>query len=318
MQWQFWIDRGGTFTDIVARRPDGGLVTHKLLSEDPRATAMPRSPASATCWASRAPPPYPRERSPRCAWAPRSPPTRCSNARANARPCSSPAAFGDALRIAWQNRPRIFDRHIVLPELLYGAVHEVDERIRRSWRGRPAAGCGTALRHDLCDAYDTGFRVDRHRVHARLPLPGARTTCAALARETGFSQISVSHEVSPLMKLVGRGDTTVVDAYLSPSPAPLRRPVASELPGHAITVHAIERRPDRRPAASRARTASLSGPAGGIVGAVRTASEPAATASSASTWAAPRPMSRILPARSRRAGTHFETRRSPACACARR
>ena len=158
--------------------------------------------------------------------------------------------FRDQLRIGYQNRPRIFDRHIRLPELLYRKVVEVDERIgahgevraRRSTRRRRGATLAAALRR--------GLPRRRDRVHARLPLSrSTRRALAELARAAGFTQVSVSHEVSPLMKLVSRGDTTVVDAYLSPI---LRRYVEQvggrARPGGAapLHVHAVERRPDRR------------------------------------------------------------------------
>ena len=135
--WQFWIDRGGTFTDVVARRPDGGLVTHKLLSENPEQ------------YKDAAVQGHPRDSGPRKGRGaaagrrrgcedghPRWPPTRCWSARATARFSSRRRGFGDILRIGYQNRPRLFDRHIVLPEMLYERVVEVSERVSRP-RARP-------------------------------------------------------------------------------------------------------------------------------------------------------------------------------------
>ena len=176
--------------------------------------------------------------------------------------------FGDALRIAYQNRPRLFDRHIVLPELLYSRVIEIDERIgARGERLRPLDEA--RARHDLQAAYDAGFRSI-----AVVFMHGYRYTeherrVADLAREIGYPQISVSHETSPLMKLVSRGDTTVVDAYLSPI---LRRyvdRVAAELAGvRLMFMQSSGGLTDAR--RFQGKDSILSGPAGGIVGVVRT------------------------------------------------
>ena len=123
--------------------------------------------------------------------------------------------FRDALRIAYQDRPPIFDRHIVLPELLYGAVYEVDERVTA--HGELLRGLDTTqAQRDLRDAYEKGFRSIAIVLMHGYRYPEHERQLAALAHATGYSRVSVSHETSPLMKLVSRGDTTVVDAYLSP------------------------------------------------------------------------------------------------------
>jgi N-methylhydantoinase A/oxoprolinase/acetone carboxylase beta subunit len=169
---------------------------------------------------------------------------RCSSAKGERTALFITRGFRDALRIAYQNRPRIFDRHIVLPELLYSRVVEVDERIAA--RGDVLLELDSAkTRRDLEAVFAEGYRSlaivlmhgYRYQQHEKV--------VAAMAREIGYTHVSVSHEVSPLMKLVSRGDTTVVDAYLSPI---LRRyvdTVASELQGRAAYVHAVERRLDR-------------------------------------------------------------------------
>ena len=230
MDWQFWIDRGGTFTDIVARRPDGALVTHKLLSENPEqyrdaavagirhllnmapGTPLPAASIEAVKMGT----------------------TVATNALLERKGAPTALAitrgFHDALRIAYQNRPKLFERHIVLPELLYGQVVEVDERIGAHGEVVRALDAASA-RADLQAVFDSGTRS-----LAIVFMHGYRHTqheieVARIAREIGFTQVSVSHEVSPMMKLVARGDTTVVDAYLSPI---LRRyvdQVAGELPG---------------------------------------------------------------------------------------
>src|SRR5437763_6728409 len=177
--------------------------------------------------------------------------------------------FRDALRIAYQNRPRLFDRHIVLPEMLYSKVVEVDERVgARGERVLPVDA--ERARADLRGAFAEGYRSI-----AIVFMHGYRFTeheerVAELARGAGFTQISVSHRVSPLMKLVGRGDTTVVDAYLSPILGRYVRQVAAELEGvRLFFMQSNGGLADAR--RFQGKDAILSGPAGGIVGAARTA-----------------------------------------------
>jgi len=263
--WEFWIDRGGTFTDIVARRPDGSLVTHKLLSENPEhyadaAVAGVRAllPEGAVIDAVKMGT------------------TVATNAllerKGEPTVLAITAGHADALRIGYQARPKLFERHIVKPEALYDRVVEIDERM--SVEGtvlRPLDE--SAARAGLQSAFDEGFRAI-----AIVLLHGFRFTdhearVAAIAREIGFAQVSVSHEVSPLMKLVGRGDTTVVDAYLSPI---LRRyvdQVAGAL-GHDTRLLFMQSNGGLTDArAFRGKDAILSGPAGGVVGMARTAGE---------------------------------------------
>ena len=267
MDWQFWIDRGGTFTDLVARGPDGRLLTHKLLSENP---GRYRDAAVAGIrhlmqLAPGAPIPSARIEAIKMGT------TVATNALLERK--GEPTAlaitrgFGDALRIAYQNRPHLFDRHIVLPELLYRCVIEVDERIGAHGEVVRALDAGAA-RAALEDAYASGLRS-----LAIVFMHGYRygeheERVAAIARAIGFTQISVSHRVSPMMKLVARGDTTVVDAYLSPI---LRRYVdqlAAELPGVRLQfMQSNGGLTDAR--AFQGRDSILSGPAGGIVGMVR-------------------------------------------------
>jgi 5-oxoprolinase (ATP-hydrolysing) len=267
MDWQFWIDRGGTFTDIVARRPDGALATHKLLSEDPA-----RYPDAALAGirhllglgADDAIPVARIE-------AVKMGTTVATNALLERK--GEPTAlaitrgFRDALRIAYQNRPRLFERHIVLPELLYSRVVEVDERVGAHGEVlRPLDEAAT--RAALQAAYDAGLRS-----LAIVFMHGYRFTdheagAARIAGEIGFTQISVSHQVSPLMKLVARGDTTVVDAYLSPI---LRRyvdQVAQQMPD--VNLQFMQSNGGLTDArAFQGKDSILSGPAGGIVGMVR-------------------------------------------------
>ncbi|WP_332879690.1 hydantoinase B/oxoprolinase family protein [Massilia sp. S19_KUP03_FR1] len=261
MDWQFWIDRGGTFTDIVARRPDGTLATHKLLSENPEQYADAALAGIGHLLAG----------SNAAIGAVKMGTTVATNALLERK--GEPTAlaitrgFHDALRIAYQNRPRLFDRHIVLPELLYRSAIEIDERIGAHGDVITAID-EVATRAALQQAYDSGLRA-----LAIVFMHGYRYTqheavAERIAREIGFTQISVSHKVSPLMKLVARGDTTVVDAYLSPI---LRRyvdQVAQALPG--VNLQFMQSNGGLTDArAFQGKDSILSGPAGGIVGMVR-------------------------------------------------
>ncbi|MGH6891064.1 MAG: hydantoinase/oxoprolinase N-terminal domain-containing protein, partial [Dongiaceae bacterium] len=212
--WQFWIDRGGTFTDVVAKRPDGSLVTHKLLSENPERYRDAAIQGIRDILGLQPDTPIPAEVS-----AIKMGTTVATNALLERKGERTllviTKGFRDALRIAYQNRPKIFARQIRLPELLYAEAIEVDERITAEGQVLRPLDL-TAARRDLTAARAAGFEGV-----AILLMHGFRHTqhekaLAELAEELGFSQISVSHRVSPLMKLVSRGDTTVVDAYLSP------------------------------------------------------------------------------------------------------
>ena len=267
--WQFWIDRGGTFTDVVARRPDGELVTHKLLSDNPErypdaalqgirdllgvkaGGAIPSAAIEAVKMGT----------------------TVATNAllerKGERTLLVTTGGFADALRIGYQNRPKLFERHILLPELLYERVVEVRERVTSEGEVLTPVDLAGA-RAGLEAAFAAGIRSAAIVFLHGYRFPEHEKKVAALARELGFTQVSASHEVSPLMKLVSRGDTTVVDAYLSPI---LRRyvdRVSAELGdtrllfmqsnGGLTDAHRFQ-----------GKDAILSGPAGGIVGAVRTA-----------------------------------------------
>ena len=178
--------------------------------------------------------------------------------------------FRDALRIAYQARPRLFDRHIVLPELLYERVVEADERIGAHGERDRSRSTRPRCARELQAAHDGGLRAC-----AIVFMHGWRTraheaAAAALARDIGFTQVSVSHEVSPLMKLVSRGDTTVVDAYLSPILRRYVEQVAAQMPG--VRLFFMQSSGGLTEAHHfQGKDAILSGPAGGIVGMVRTA-----------------------------------------------
>jgi 5-oxoprolinase (ATP-hydrolysing) len=266
--WDFWVDRGGTFTDIVARRPDGGLVAHKLLSASP---AYPDAAVAGIrhLLGLRSGDPLPADQ----IGTVRLGTTVATNALLERK--GEPTVlvitrgFRDALRIAYQNRPRIFDRHIVLPEMLYDRVIEVDERIGA--HGDLVAPLDEAAAEDaLRRAYADGFRAVAIVFMHGYRYPDHEARVARLARGIGFPQVSVSHEVSPLMRLVSRGDTTVVDGYLSPVLSRYVGDVAAELSG--VRLQFMQSNGGLTDAASfRGKDAILSGPAGGIVGMARTA-----------------------------------------------
>ena len=266
-KWRFWIDRGGTFTDVVARGPDGRLEALKLLSENPdqyRDAAVEGIRRLLALSPGQAIPADDIE-------VVKMGTTVATNAllerRGERTALVVTRGFRDALRIAYQNRPRLFDRHIVLPELLYSKVLEVDERIGA--RGEILVPLDEdALGRDLRAVRDEGYRsvaivfmhAYRHPRHERVAARVARAL---------FEQVSVSHEVSPLMKFVSRGDTTVVDAYLSPILRRYVAQVASELRGvRLMFMQSNGGLTDAHRFAGK--DSILSGPAAGVVGAVRT------------------------------------------------
>ncbi|AXG52733.1 hydantoinase/oxoprolinase [Streptomyces lincolnensis] len=258
--WQFWVDRGGTFTDIVARRPDGRLLTHKLLSDNPARYSDAAVAGVRELLADAADP----------VDAVRMGTTVATNAlleRKGETLLITTRGFRDALRIAYQNRPHIFARRIELPELLHERVVEVDERIAADGTVLRAPDLD-ALTGPLRQAYDDGIRaVAVVCMHSHLH-PAHEQAIGALAARVGFPQISLSSEVSPLMKLVPRGDTAVVDAYLSPVLRRYVQHVADELEG--VRLMFMQSNGGLAEAGQfRGKDAILSGPAGGIVGMAR-------------------------------------------------
>jgi 5-oxoprolinase (ATP-hydrolysing) len=285
-RWDFWIDRGGTFTDIVGRRPDGTLLTRKLLSENPgayrdaavqgirdvlgltRDEAIPPGRIGAVKMGT----------------------TVATNALLERKGERTllliTKGFGDALKIGYQARPNIFARHIIKPQMLYERAVEVDERVRADGTVERAPDLA-AMRKQLAAAKADGIDAVAIVFMHAYRYPEHEQQVAALARELGFAQVSASHEVSPLIKLVSRGDTTVVDAYLSPI---LRRYVAQvteELgthPGHLPSPGGGGEDAARLMFMTSAggltaaelfqgKDAILSGPAGGVVGMAETGGE---------------------------------------------
>ncbi|ARM91785.1 5-oxoprolinase (ATP-hydrolyzing) protein (plasmid) [Rhizobium sp. CIAT894] len=270
-QWDFWVDRGGTFTDIVARRPDGSLVAHKLLSENPEAYRDPAVHGIRELLGLKPGKPIPSG----LVGAVKMGTTVATNAllerKGDPTLLVTTKGFRDALEIGYQARADIFAKKIVKPELLYADVIEADERVLADGTvERPFDEQG--LRQALETAYASGLRAVAIVFMHAYRYPEHEQQAAAIARAIGFTQVSPSHVVSPLIKLVGRGDTAVVDAYLSPV---LRRyvdQVAAELgaaEGEGPKLMFMQSSGGLTDAhLFQGKDAILSGPAGGVVGAV--------------------------------------------------
>jgi 5-oxoprolinase (ATP-hydrolysing) len=272
-KWKFFADRGGTFTDLVAIDPDGRIIIYKLLSENPERyrDAIVRGIRDILNLPANAPIPSENIEVVKIGT------TVATNAllerKGDEVVLLITKGFGDALRIGYQNRPNIFALSIDLPEMLYKEVIEVEQRYDA--RGNELIPLDVArVKADLEAAYQKGIRSCAISFMHAYRYPDCERQVAQIAREIGFTQISVSHKVSPLMKLVSRGDTTVVDAYLSPI---LRRyvdRVASELNGdgkNQIKLMFMQSNGGLADARQfQGKDSILSGPAGGIVGAVQT------------------------------------------------
>ena len=267
-RWQFWIDRGGTFTDVVGLSPDGDVRTHKLLSDNPRQypdaaiqgirDLLGISPEDAV--------PHERIESVKMGT------TVATNAllerRGEPTLLVTTRGFADALRIGYQNRPKLFALDIELSEMLYASVAEADERVMADGTTIEPLD-EDALAHRLRQAFDEGLRAVAIVFMHGYRYPDHERRAAALARETGFTQVSTSHETIALMKLVSRGDTTVVDAYLSPVLGRYVERVRGELADTRLMfMQSSGGLTDA--GAFMGKNAILSGPAGGVVGMVKT------------------------------------------------
>ncbi len=269
-KWEFWIDRGGTFTDIVARKPNGDLQTHKLLSENPeqykdaaiegirillgvkKGELLPADQISAVKMGT----------------------TVATNALLERQGEDTllviNTGFADALRIGYQTRPDLFALDIKLPEMLYKKVVEVDERLNAQGEVLTPLNI-QKTQEDLQNAFDEGYRSIAIVLMHSYRYTEHETKIAEIAKAIGYIQISTSHEVSPLMKLVSRGDTTVVDAYLSPILRRYINQVADSLEGMDGNLKFMQSSGGLTDSKLfQGKDAILSGPAGGIVGMVRT------------------------------------------------
>ncbi|MEH6633282.1 MAG: hydantoinase B/oxoprolinase family protein [Halopseudomonas aestusnigri] len=272
--WQIWVDRGGTFTDIVARKPDGELVSHKLLSENPeqyRDAAVqgirdllgldkgaPIPPGLIECVKMGT--------------------TVATNALLERKGDRTllliTEGFADLLRIGYQNRPKLFDLNIILPDMLYERVEEVNERLDAQGNIVTPLDESTA-RASLQSGFDDGIRSVAIALMHGYSNSDHEIKIAKIARQIGYTQVSTSHETSPLMKLVSRADTTVVDSYLSPVLKRYVKQVNDELgadKGGCERLMFMQSNGGLTDAKLfHGRDAILSGPAGGVVGMVQTA-----------------------------------------------
>src|SRR5215472_1897843 len=298
--WDFWIDRGGTFTDVIGRRPDGALAAHKLLSDNPEAYGDAAVQGIRNLIGVKPGEPIPQG----IIGSVKMGTTVATNALLERKGERTllliTKGFRDALKIGYQARPKIFARHIIKPQMLYERVVEVDERVRADGTVEREPDLA-AVRAELSAALAAGIKaVAIVFMHAYRYCEHEQRV-AALAREIGFPQVSVSHEVSPLIKLVGRGDTTVVDAYLSPILQRYVAQVARDMgtsvangdaptPASPRAGEAQQRGTQTRPDAARlmfmmssggltaaelfqGKDAILSGPAAGVVGMAETGRE---------------------------------------------
>ena len=270
--WDFWIDRGGTFTDIIGRDPDGKLHAKKLLSDNPenyrdaavegirQFLGLRRGQAIATGAIGEV----------------RMGTTVATNAllerKGERTVLVITKGFRDALKIGYQARPQIFARNIIKPDQLYERIIEVDERVLADGTIERPPDLAV-LRSDLLAAQAAGIAAVAIVFMHAYRYPAHETAVAAVARELGFRQVSVSHEVSPLIKLVGRGDTTVVDAYLSPILSRYVAQVADELEVARTGARVMFMMSSGGLTAAdlfQGKDAILSGPAGGVVGMAET------------------------------------------------
>jgi 5-oxoprolinase (ATP-hydrolysing) len=268
-KWQFWIDRGGTFTDIIAHSPTGRIITHKLLSEDPQHYRDPAIAGIRQTLKLSSKQLIPTD-SIACI---KMGTTITTNALLERKGENlvliTTQGFADALKIGYQNRPRLFELNIQLPKMLFERVIEVKERY--SANGEVLIPLNEAeVYHQLQKVYAEGFRsVAIVFIHGYRYFTHEKKV-AAIAKKLGFSQISVSHQISPVMKLVSRGDTTVVDAYLTPCLNRYITSIRKHLPktkllfmqsnGGLIEANFLQ-----------GNNSILSGPAGGVVGMIKTA-----------------------------------------------
>ncbi|UGY94770.1 hydantoinase B/oxoprolinase family protein [Streptomyces gobiensis] len=270
-RWEFWIDRGGTFTDVVGKRPDGQLVTEKLLSHDPGRYRDAAVAGIRRLLGTGPDEPVPADRIDVVKMGTTVATNALLERTGEPTVLVTTAGFRDALRIAYQNRPRLFDRHIVLPEALYERVVEVPERVGA--HGEPVHPVDLRTTEELLRAvHRDGIRSAAIVLLHSYRHPAHEEEVAHLAREIGFTQVSCSHEVSPLIKLVPRGDTTVVDAYLSPVLRRYVEDVAGELQ-HVRLMFMQSGGGLREATHFRGKDAVLSGPAGGVVGMARSCAE---------------------------------------------
>ncbi|MBP0031918.1 MAG: hydantoinase B/oxoprolinase family protein [Roseofilum sp. Belize BBD 4] len=275
-RWHIWIDRGGTFTDLVALSPEGQTVAHKLLSENPERYADAAIQGIRDLLGVGADEPIESDRIAVVKMGTTVATNALLERKGDRTVLLITQGFRDALRIGYQNRPDLFAQQIQLPELLYEEAIEVQERL--SAKGQELQPVNReALVPQLQAAYDRGIRSCAIALLHGYRYPQHEQDVAQLAKNMGFTQISVSHQVSPLIKLVSRGDTTVVDAYLSPILRRYVNQVQEQLTGESgdvVNLMFMQSNGGLVDAEQfQGKDSILSGPAGGIVGAVQTSAQ---------------------------------------------
>lgn len=315
--WDFWIDRGGTFTDIIGRAPDGRFAIRKLLSENPGAYADAAVAGIRDILGLSANEPVPPAKIATVKMGTTVATNALLERKGEKTALLTTSGFRDALEIGNQARADIFAKNILKPEQLYASVIEARERVRADGTMEQPLD-EQAMRQQLIAAKKEGCTALAIVFMHAWRYPQHEKIAAAIARDLGFAQISTSHQTSPLIKFIGRGDTTVADAYLTPV---LRRYV--DLVGRELGAHTgkgprlmfmMSSAVSPPPIASPARTPSS--PAQPAVSSPWRArrNQPVTAKSSVSTWAAPLPTSPISTVRS----SVLSKPRSPACACVRR
>ena len=269
-KWQFWIDRGGTFTDVVALRPDGGIEAAKLLSENPEQYADAAAEGIRR---------FISESDPIGIEAVKMGTTVATNALLERQGTPTvlvvTEGFGDALAIGYQNRPDIFALNIEKPEPLYDRVVEVCERVGANGGVRTALD-ETGIRNTLQTCYDNGLRSAAICLVHGYRYPEHEIRIGEIAKDIGFIQISVSYDVESLIKFVSRGETTLADAYLTPVLNNYIEGLQTELGNVAKPERLLFMQSNgglTLAASFRGKNSILSGPAAGVVGMVETASK---------------------------------------------
>ena len=266
--WRFWIDRGGTFTDVVARTPSGKLLSHKLLSENPSFYKDAPLQGIRDVMGLVTTDPIPTETIDEVKIGTTIATNALLERKGERTALLINSGFADALRIGYQNRPDIFARKILLPEMLYEEVLEIDGRIAADG-SETVAFDSENLKKKLKAIYDMGIKSLAIVFMFGFRYPNHELMAKKIAKEIGFLQISVSHEVSPMIKLISRADTTVVDAYLSPLLKRYVNHLSDELSG--VELQFMQSSGGLVGAqAFRGKDAILSGPAAGVVGAAKT------------------------------------------------
>ena len=273
-RWQFWIDRGGTFTDVVAQTPEGRIVVHKLLSENPEQYEDAAIQGIRELMKIDQDQPVPTAEIESIKMGTTVATNALLERKGDRTVLAITQGFKDALRIGYQNRPDIFALEIVLPEMLYEQVVEVVGRYDAQGNELiPLDKIRTT--QDLQAAYDSGIRSCAIVLMHSYRYPQHELEVGAIARQIGFTQISISHQVSPLIKLIGRGDTTVVDAYLSPILRRYVEQIAQQLDATHKSIKLMFMQSNGGLIDAdlfQGKDSILSGPAGGVVGAVKTCS----------------------------------------------